>query len=166
MFCNRAKSNRRYCLHQETYGAIEQSMAATQPSFFLLRQPAIRLSSPKDHNIDRFRLLHGFRGISSFGRQVAMISTLSMLRFFAWNPLDHACLVSGWKRRSIGVWANSLNLARLMSNVRQWWHVRALFAELSCSYLQDARPQTVLVENPKTLDEKGKLVSLSLTLWP
>lgn len=43
---------------------------------------------------------------------------------------------------------------------------RALFAELSCSYLQDARPQTVLVENPKTLDEKGKLVSLlSLTLW-
>jgi len=89
-----------------------------------------------------------------------MIGTLSMLRFFAWNPLDHACLVSGWKRWSIGVWANSLNLARLMSNVRRWWHVRALFAELSCSYLQDARPQTVLVENPKTLDEKGKLVSL------
>ena len=89
-----------------------------------------------------------------------MIGTLSMLRFFAWNPLDHACLVSGWKRWSIGVWANSLNLARLMSNVRQWWHVRALFAELSCSYLQDARPQTVLVENPKTLDEKGKLVTI------
>jgi hypothetical protein len=40
---------------------------------------------------------------------------------------------------------------------------QALFAQLSCS-LQDARPQTVLVENPKTLDEKGKLVSLSQTL--
>jgi hypothetical protein len=41
----------------------------------------------------------------------------------------------------------------------------ALFAQLSCSYLQDARPQTVLVENPKTLDEKGKLVmNLSETL--
>ena len=42
---------------------------------------------------------------------------------------------------------------------------QALFAQLWCSYLQDARPQTVLVENPKTLDEKGKLVSLSQTLY-
>ncbi|PWZ27975.1 Protein LOL4 [Zea mays] len=38
------------------------------------------------------------------------------------------------------------------------------------SYLQDARPQqtTVLVENPKTLDEKGKLVSsvaVGVTSW-
>ncbi|WVZ95222.1 hypothetical protein U9M48_041015 [Paspalum notatum var. saurae] len=34
--------------------------------------------------------------------------------------------------------------------------------------LSDARPQTVLVENPKTLDEKGKLVSnvaVGVTSW-
>ncbi|KAF8669850.1 hypothetical protein HU200_051025 [Digitaria exilis] len=34
--------------------------------------------------------------------------------------------------------------------------------------VRDARPQTVLVENPKTLDEKGKLVSnvaVGVTSW-
>jgi len=76
--------------------------------------------------------------------------------------LDH--LVLRWKRWSIGlkqtVWIQTdVKCSKIMK--------KALFAQLSCSYLQDARPQTVLVENPKTLDEKGKLVmNLSETLWP
>lgn len=40
-----------------------------------------------------------------------------------------------------------------------------LWISFSFSYLQDARPQTVLVENPKTLDDKGKLVSLISRLY-
>jgi hypothetical protein len=50
-----------------------------------------------------------------------------------------------------------------MSNVRRWLYS----LNFHVSYLQDAhRPQTVLVENPKTIDEKGKLVSLSPNTHP
>lgn len=147
-------------------GTIKQLMTTAQPPFCCINCGVVL---HKNHNFGRFRLLHGFMGISSPSRLVPMISTFfphaSRRDFSLQILLDH--LVLRIKALVHWVEANRLNPDWCQMFVDNETGFIRLFAQLSCSYLQDARPQTVLVENPKTLDEKGKLVSsLSQTPWP